>query len=131
MKIGLSVVVAVTFALAAVAADAQTSAAGSAAKVAVEEPTLKVIGPVELFDAKHSVARVLGQTVVLHRSQQLTVGDVVSVTGTTAADGKITATVVADQGLYVAGASTIFLSGQVQKVDSTLGTAMVSGVAVD
>jgi hypothetical protein len=131
MKSGLSVVLAVTLALVTATADAQTSGAVSAAKGAVEVPTLKVIGPVESFDAKHGVARVLGQTVVLHPAQQVTVGDVVSVVGTTAADGSITASILSDKGLYIAGASKIFLTGNVQKVNSALGTATVNGVTVD
>jgi hypothetical protein len=131
MKSGLSVVLAVTFALVTAAADAETKSVVSPAKVAVGEPALKVIGPVESYDAKHGFARVLGQTVIMQRSVDLAVGDLASVVGISGADGKITASVVTDQGLYIAGSSKIFLSGNVQKINLAVGTATVNGVTID
>jgi hypothetical protein len=129
MKKGLSVVAAVTFALVAAAADAQTKS--GAAKASAEQPTLRVTGPVEAYDSKHGVARVLGQTVALPRGVDVVVGDSASVVGTSASDGKIIAASVKDQGLYVAGSSPIFLAGSVQKVNASVGTAVVSGVTVE
>ena len=131
MKSGLSVVMAVTFALVTAAADAETKGVGSTTKVAAGEPTLKVIGPVETYDVKHGLARILGQTVLIQRAADLAVGELVSVVGTSGSDGKITASVVTGQGLYVAGSSKIFLSGSVQKINAAVGTVTVNGIIVD
>jgi len=131
MKSGLSVILAVTCALVTAAADAETKGVVTVAKVTVDEPSLKVIGPIEAYDAKRGTARVLGQTVILQRAVELTVGDSASVVGTSGSDGKITASSVTDQGLYIPGSSKIFLSGKVQKVNSAVGTATVNGLTVD
>ena len=122
------VVAAVTLALGTVAANGST---GSASNVSADQPTLKVVGPVEAYDAKRGVARVLGQTVVVARAGELAVGDSVSVIGTTGADGTVVASTVKDEGLYVAGSSQIYLSGKVQKVNAGVGTAVVNGITVD
>jgi hypothetical protein len=131
MKNGLSVVGAVMLAVATAAAAGEAQLGESVAKVSAAKPTLQVIGPVEAYDAKHEIGRVLGQTVALPRGVELVVGDSVSVIGTSSAEGKIVASVVADHGLYVAGASEIFLSGTVQKVNSAVGTAVVNGVSIE
>ena len=131
MKSGLSEILAVTFAVVTAAAGAETKGAGQVAQAAVVEPTLRVVGPVESYDAKHGIARVLGQTVIMQHTVELAVGDSASVVGTSGTDGKIIASVVTDQGPYVAGSSKIFLSGNVQKVNAAVGTARVNGITVD
>ena len=131
MKHVLSVVVSVGVALAAGSAVAGINGGGSAKVAEADQPSLVVIGPVEAFDLKHHSARVLGQPVILHQGVELAVGDVVSVVGTTSADGPITAVSVKDQGIYVPGSSQIFLSGRVQKVNEAVGTVTVNGITVD
>src|ERR1700730_7107477 len=123
MKNGLSVVVAVTFALVTAMADAETTRGGGLGRAAVT-PSLKVVGPVEAYDAQHGVARVLGQTVALPAAVELAVGDTATVVGTSAADGTIVASSIRSQGLYVAGSSPIFLTGHIQRVNAAVGTAI-------
>jgi len=131
MKYVLSVVVTAGVALAAASAVAGINGGGSAKYTEADQPVLTVIGPVEAFDPKHHSARVLGQTVILQHGVELGIGDVVSVVGTSGADGVIAATTVKDQGIYVPGSSTVFVSGQVQKVNKSVGTLTVNGITVD
>ena len=132
MKNGVSGFLAVVAALGAATAHAGINGGGTeaAAVVSTDQPTLRVTGPVEAYDAQHHTARILGQTVLVGRAL-LVVGDSVSVVGTTSTSGLIAATSIKDHGLYIAGASPIFISGQVQKVNSSVGTATVSGITVD
>ncbi len=104
---------------------------GGAALEVREEPTLLVIGPIESIDVKHGVAVVLGQTVLARGVETLSVGLTASVVGTMGADGAISATLIKTQGLYVAGATNVLLSGKVQKADSSIGVATVGGLRVD
>src|SRR5882724_3252415 len=132
MKNGVSNCLAVAGALSAVSAYAAgINGGGTAAVVGTDSPALTVVGPVETYDAQHHVARILGQTVLIEQTLDLVVGNNVAVIGTTSPSGVIVATSVKDQGLYVAGASAIFLSGHVQKINSSVGTATVGGVTVD
>jgi hypothetical protein len=141
MKNGLAVVLAVTFALTAGSANAgingggtsapEINGGGSTASVTADQPSLRVIGPVEAYDAKHRSALVLGQTVFMREAVNLAVGDIASVVGTTSLDGVIMATTVKDEGLYIPGSSAIFLSGRVQKVNASIGTVTVNGITVD
>ena len=131
MKHVFSGVVAVGAALAAASAVAGINGGGSAKVVEADQPVLTVIGPVEAYNPKNHSARVLGQTVILQHAAEIAVGDTVSVVGTTGVDGVISATVVKDQGVYVPGSTTVFLSGRIQKVNKSVGTATVNGVTVD
>ena len=131
MKNLLSVVGAVSVALAAHTAVAGINGGGSAKAVSADEPSLIVTGPVETYDAKHHSARVLGQTVALQHGVEVVVGDVVSVVGIAGTDGVIAATAVKDQGIYIPGSSAIFLSGRVQKLNKAVGAVTVNGLTVD
>src|SRR5262249_35754284 len=131
MKNGWAIVLAVELALAATCASAGTTATQREPREATERPALKVIGPVEAYNPQTGVARVLGQTVVMARNFNIAVGDVASVKGLSQDGGVVVATAVVNRGAYVAGASPIYLSGTVQKVNSAVGTATVNGVGVD
>jgi hypothetical protein len=76
-------------------------------------------------------AVVLGQKVPLSNpNEQVAVGDTVSVFGTL--DGEnILASRVVKGGVYVPGATSVLLSGTVQKMDNSLGRAVVGGLLVD
>ena len=131
MKNGIQVALAIALALAATSATAGVNGGGSNAKLSVDQPKLLVVGPVEAYDQKHLTAQILKQTVLLKQAIPLVVGDLVSVVGSTDANGAIVASTVKDQGLYVPGSSEVFLSGRVQTVNTSVGTAMVNGVSVD
>src|SRR5580704_1640227 len=122
MKNGVAGFLAVVAALGAAAAHAGINGGGSAAAavVSTDQPTLRVTGPVEAYDAQHHTARILGQTVSIGHALNVVVGDSVSVVGTTSPSGLIVATSIQDHGLYIPGASPIFLAGQVQKVNSSV-----------
>jgi hypothetical protein len=90
---------------------------------------LLVIGPVEIIEAATSSAIVLGQRI--HTSEALAIGETVAVFGVVRPDGSIAASAVQSRGLYVAGATPIFLAGTVQKAEPTIGRVVVNGVAVD
>src|SRR2546430_14863348 len=122
MPDGVRVCQAVVGALRAGGAPAGINGGGVAAVAIADAPALTVIGPVETYDAQHHIARILGQTVLLGQAVDLVVGNSVAVVGTTSTSGVIAATSVKDQGLYIPGASAIYLSGQVQKVNSSVGT---------
>src|SRR3984893_6648507 len=92
---------------------------------------LFVIGPVEAINASNRTAIVLGQTVHAASLERLAVSNTVAVYGTTRADGSIVASAIQSRGIYVPGATSIFISGTVQKAESSVGRVVVSGVAVD
>src|SRR3569833_2819845 len=131
MKSGISITLAIAVAAAATSAIAGVNGGGSYAKVSVDQPTLVVTGPVEAYDATHLTARILKQTVSLPKAITLIVGDSASVVGSIDANGVFVATTVSDLGVYVPGSSAVFLSGQIQKVNTSVGTVTVNGVTVD
>ena len=92
---------------------------------------LLVVGPVEAINAADKTAIVLGQTVHTAALERVAVGDTVAVYGTTRADGSIAASTIQSRGLYVPGATSIFLSGTVQRAESSVGRVVVGGVTVD
>jgi Domain of unknown function (DUF5666) len=92
---------------------------------------LLLVGPVESVNAKHTLAVVLGQKVLIGTSDRVTVGDTVAVYGESLGDGSLKATKVVSEGLYVPGATSIFISGTVQQVQPSIGRATVSGLPVD
>src|SRR5207253_530938 len=59
------------------------------------------------------------------------VGNTVAVFGTARADGTIEASAIQSRGTYVPGATSIFVSGTVQRAEPALGRVVVSGVTVD
>ena len=131
MKKFLLVTGAVSVALTVNVAVAGINGGGSAKAVTTDQPVLLVTGPVEAYDAKRHSARVLGQTIALQHGSEVVVGDVVSVFGTSGADNVISATAVKDQGIYIPGSSSIYLSGSVQKLNKAVGAVTVNGVTVD
>ncbi len=131
MKSGFSITLAVAVVSAATSAAASVNGGGSYAKVSTDQPALVVVGPVEAYDAKHLTARVLKQTVLLQHATALVVGDSVAVVGTINASGAVVASSIKDDGLYVPGSSAIYLSGNIEKVNTSVGTVVVNGVTVD
>src|SRR5437868_3966593 len=129
MKSQFSVIATVTVMTFAVVAHAGISG-GGLASVARQVPTLLVVGPVEAIDVAHGTATILGQKVTLREAERLSVGYTAAVVGMAQADGSLIATSVQLRGLYVPGASSVFLSGQVQKVDTAIGKATVGGLSV-
>jgi len=131
MKNEITVALAIALAMAATSATAGVNGGGSNAKLSVDQPKLLLVGPVEAYDQKHLTARILKQTVLLKQAIPLVVGDLVSVVGSIDANGAIVASTIKDQGLYVPGSSEILLSGRIQTINASVGTAMVNGVTVD
>src|SRR5437868_1069560 len=115
-------------------AAASTSFAGSDTSVngiSGSGTQLLVVGPVEATSAVNATATILGQVVRTAMAGQLTVGNTVAVFGTMRGDGSIAASVIQSGGLYVPGATAIYLSGTVQRADTSLGRVVINGVAVD
>ena len=93
---------------------------------------LMVIGPVESVDVANRAVTVLGQRVLgIGNPQALTVGNTVAVFGAARRDGSIEASAIREQGMYVPGASAVFLSGTVQRSDAAVGRLTVNGVNID
>src|SRR6266550_236003 len=82
---------------------------------------LLVVGPVEATSVADATATILGQRVRTVMAGQLTVGNTVAVFGTMRVDGSITASAIQSRGLYVPGATSIFLFGTIQRADPSLG----------
>src|SRR5213082_1084671 len=128
-----------TFGLAAVivllaTAAASTSIAGSGAAVngiSGSGTQLLVVGPVEATSAANATATILGQRVLTATAGQLTVGNTVAVFGTMRGDGSIAASAIQARGLYVPGATAIYLFGTVQRAEPSLGRVVINGVTVD
>jgi hypothetical protein len=94
-------------------------------------PELLVVGPIESVDAAHGIATILGQRVHTAALDRLAIGDSAAIFGTERADGSIVASVVQTRGLYVPGASSVFLLGTVQAAQPSVGRIVVNGVTVD
>ena len=92
---------------------------------------LLVVGPVEATSAANATATILGQRVLTATAGQLTVGNTVAVFGTMRVDGSITASAIQSRGLYVPGATSIFLFGTVERAEPSLGRVVINGVTVD
>ncbi len=104
------------------------AASVSAATSEQQQTLLLLVGPVEAVHAKEGFSVVLGQKIP---AVQLAIGDTVAVFGTTRIDGSLSVTAVQTKGIYVPGATEIFLTGIVQQVDTQLGRAVVSGIPID
>ena len=123
MKTSVRVAVAILLGTAA----ASTGLAG----VGASDGELLVIGPVESVNAADSTATILGQRVHTPAIDAIAVGNTVAVFGTARADGTIEASAIQSRGIYVPGATSIFVSGTVQRAEPALGRVVVSGVTVD
>ena len=104
------------------------AASVSAATSQQQQTSLLLVGPVEAVHTKEGFSIVLGQKIP---AVQLAIGDTVAVFGTTRTDGSLSVTAVQIKGIYVPGATEIFLTGVVQQVDTQLGRAVVSGIPID
>ena len=92
---------------------------------------LLVVGPVESVNSAHTTAIVLGQKVLLGANSSVTVGSTVAVYGKVLGDGSLSVAKLVVEGDYVAGATPVLVSGTVQKVQPSIGRAVVSGITVD
>src|SRR5882724_12354026 len=90
---------------------------------ASDEASLLVVGPVESVIPKEQAAIVLGQKVLLKSQEKLTVGETAMIFGRFGANGVVLASDVRHQGPYVAGATTVLLTGVVQRSDAAVGHA--------
>ena len=110
---------------------ASAAATTGSAGISGSGAELLVIGPVEAVNSADRTATVLGQRVIVSKPEALSVGDAVAVYGQARLDGSIVAAAIQPRGLYVAGATPIFLAGTVQKSEPSIGRVVVNGVAVD
>src|SRR5437763_7410170 len=108
-------------------ATASTSLAG----VGASGCELLFIGPLGTATAAESTATILGQRVHMPAIDAIAVGNTVAVFGTARADGTIEASAIQSRGIYVPGATSIFVSGTVQRAEPAVGRVVVSGVTVD
>jgi Domain of unknown function (DUF5666) len=109
---------------------AGTASYANSSNTGAGDPLL-VVGPVESVNSAHTMAVVLGQKVLINAHDSVTVGSTVAVYGAELGDGSLNATKVVEEGAYVAGATPVFVSGTVQKVQPSIGRAVVSGISVD
>ncbi len=89
------------------------------------------VGPVESLNPKAGTAVVLGQSVLLHSLSQVKVGDTVALFGKSLPDGRLAVSAIQQRGNYVAGSTPVYLSGVVERMNSSLGRVLISGVTVD
>jgi hypothetical protein len=94
-------------------------------------PRLLVIGPVESVNAESRSAIVLGQQVRTDAAAELAVGDSVAIYGLANRNGSIEASAIQSLGLYVPGATSIFITGTVERAEPSVGRIVVNGVTVD
>nr|MDJ0919257.1 hypothetical protein [Woeseiaceae bacterium] len=96
--------------------------------------SLVLSGPVDSIDYVNGVFNSMGQTVMASHGvlRNLTVGDVVSVTGNVVGAGWLYADVVnVSTDAYVPGATPVLLTGMPSEVDHTYGTVQMGGVTID
>src|SRR2546421_3629223 len=129
MKISGSIIVTAALVTATVAGHAGIS--GGGLQSAQDTAQLLLIGPVEAINANARMAIVLGQKVLIEARDRIAVGDTVAVFGKTRTDGTLVASKVQMMGLYVPGATPIFIAGTVQKVDASIGRVVINGLTVD
>ena len=95
------------------------------------ELSLLVVGPVDSKNAKEQTAIVLGQKIPLSAIGHMNVGETAAVFGKVATNGTLVTSVIRDQGRYVAGATSVLLTGVLEKNDLLTGRAVIGGVTVD
>src|SRR5207302_11436972 len=76
-------------------------------------------------NAVNGTSGVRGQTVHATSVESLAVGNTAAGYGTTRADGSIEASAIQSRGIYVPGATLIFISGIVQKAAPSVGRVVV------
>ena len=100
-------------------------------RLSVSNSELILLGPVEALSKRDGVVTVLGQKLPQRAVGNVQVGDTLAVFGSVAADGSLKVDRVQSQGLYVPGATTVLLTGVIQKTSTALGLVVVGGVSVD
>ena len=126
MKTSVAKFVTAIIGVAATAAYAGTSGSGGG-----QNTSLLIVGPIESINSTQTAAIILGQKVLLGRNDGLTVGNTVAVYGETFPDGSIAASKIQSGGLYVPGATPVFISGVVQQSQPSIGRVVVDGLTVD
>src|SRR6185436_7335494 len=121
----------VVAAIAIAASDATIAGISGGAFAASTNAPLLLLGPVEAVKQRESVVVVRGQKLPLRTVGQVEVGPTVAVFGSVRSDGSFDISGVQRQGLYVPGATSIVLTGVVQKILPALGRATVGSVNVD
>ncbi len=106
-------------------------ASPSSAGTSTEGARLLVAGPVEAVDFANRTLTVLGQRVQAEAPDQFGIGSTIAIFGTMRIDGSIEVSAIQSRGLYVPGASSVFLSGKVQSAEPSLGRVVINGVSVD
>ena len=91
---------------------------------------LVLVGPVDALNTRENAAVVLGQKIRIPGATSLGIGEVVAVYGEVRGTSLI-ASRIQKVGAYVPGATEILLTGVVQKLRSSVGRAVVSGVWID
>ena len=141
MKASVSIIAATFWAAAATsvagisgggaAANGISGGGAPAATTLPGEVQLLVVGPIESIDVDTKIVVVLGQRVAAPTLNGLAVGDMAAIFGKLRSDGAILVDAIQARGPYVAGASSVLISGVVQKTDSMNGRAVINGIAVD
>src|SRR4029077_13558403 len=103
----------------ATAGTATAGITGNARQISSEAPSLVLVGPVEAINIPKGFAVILGQKVFATGVAHLRLGETVSVIGAVRSDGSVSAAAIEDNGLYVAGATNVLLTGVVEKVDES------------
>jgi len=112
----------------AVAGTATAGITGNARQASSEVPSLVLVGPVEAINVPKGFAVVLGQKVFTAGIANLSVGETVSVVGEVRSDGSVLAAAIEDNGLYVAGATNVLLTGVVEKKIKFMGEINREGI---
>jgi hypothetical protein len=92
---------------------------------------LLLAGPLQSYDPQTGIAVILGQNVPVGAQSLPETGYTVAVFGTINDDGSLNVSRISAAGVYVPGATEIFLSGIVEKSDPILRQITVGGVTVD
>ena len=104
------------------------------------EPNGILLGPVSTIDSSAGTVGILGQTVQLLQNtrfgessaNELSVGNLVEVSGLVIDKGKVIATEVRLVAkVYVPGANQVYVSGLVESIDTRTGKISVGGLEVD
>jgi hypothetical protein len=91
---------------------------------------LLLVGPVDALLARENAIVVLGQKIQVSAGSSFVAGDLVAVYGRFE-NARLSVSRIERSGPYVAGATAVLLTGVVQKLHTSVGRAVVSGVSVD